>query len=105
MQDDDGCVWWCGQVPLQVVEHADHADVNGCEWSDVTLRCLSPPLSLPGVEWHLQVLQGTVHNETVISVGCGQRGSISMTQSVSLHLCGNLLGILCDSLSSMVTSI
>lgn len=60
--------------PLQVVKHADPAEVSGFEWSGVTLCCLSPPL--PRV--HDSVPQGTVCNEAVISMGCVQRTSTSM---------------------------
>ncbi|MEQ2225114.1 hypothetical protein ILYODFUR_014177 [Ilyodon furcidens] len=55
-----------------------HADVNRFEWSDVTLSCLSPPLYLELSGIYYLVLQNTVHNEVVISVGCGQRSSTSM---------------------------
>lgn len=48
-------------------------------------------LDLSGILY--PVLQGTVHNEAAINVGCGQRmpTSMSVTLPVSLYLHGNLL--------------
>lgn len=52
MQDDDACAGWCGQVPLQVIWNAGYADVNGFEWSDVTIGSLSS-WTWAGWEWGL----------------------------------------------------
>ncbi|KAK7889349.1 hypothetical protein WMY93_024909 [Mugilogobius chulae] len=48
-----------------VTTHADHTDVNGFEWSDVTLGCLLPLLNVPN---HiLSNLSRTVKNEGVFA--------------------------------------
>lgn len=33
----DSCVWWNSQVPLQVILHTDHAEVDSFKLSDMTL--------------------------------------------------------------------
>ncbi len=108
-QDDDACAWWCGQIPLQIVLHADHADVSCFECSDVTPGCISPPLNMPGAEVHSSsdstghCSQRSGHQHWMCAKDVHLNAFLWLFQS--LCLCCNLLMTLCDTLSSVATSL